>query len=143
VKTKIHSRRIAWLALLAMLFSAASPTLAAAVLEHEPAALGQMLGLPAAPAAAADESDAAEHAHHHAAHTSDGSDDGHDAPAHAKHGIYCSFCLNPSSVATIAAAPAVVCVLSLSFDLAAPSASSPHVPSVITHYRSRAPPLVS
>ena len=140
MKSLTHSRRTAWLALLAMLFSAASPTLAAAVLKHEPVALGQILGLPAAPA---DTDNGADHAHHHAAHTSDASDDGHDAPAHAKHGVYCSFCLNPSSLATIAAAPSAVCVLSLSFDLSATAANSPHVPSVVTHYRSRAPPAVS
>src|SRR5688500_7795181 len=51
----IGRRRTAWLALFAMLFSAVSPALAAAFLGDRPAALGQMLGIPAPSAASGSE----------------------------------------------------------------------------------------
>ena len=103
----IHSRSIAWLALLATLFSAASPTFAAAIFAHEPAALRQMLGLPSTPVAACRGRATVRNTPIITpAYANDGSSGDHDGPGHATHGIYCSFCLNASSVATIAAAPA-------------------------------------
>jgi len=137
----IHSRSIAWLALLATLFSAASPTFAAAIFAHEPAALRQMLGLPSTPVVPAAAEHSPEHADHTPAYANDGSSGDHDGPEHATHGIYCSFCLNAGSVATLAAAPGSLCLLRLTFDIAAPAKRSPHFPVVIPQYRSRAPPF--
>jgi hypothetical protein len=142
----MHSRLIAWIALFATLFSAASPTLAAALLSHEPAALARMLGLP--PAAAAD-ADAAKHAHHahqtheeahHETAPQQNTDGGNTHPAH---GIYCSLCLNPSSIATIAPAPVSIAVLNLEYHVSPPALPAARDAAFHPLYRSRAPPRVS
>ena len=148
-------RLIAWIALFATLFSAASPTLAAAVLSHESAALARMLGIPAAAAA---DREAGDHAHvthdghdtpapHHShdghhgtAH--DDSDDG-SSQSHAAHGIHCSLCLNPSSIATIAPASVSIPALSLEYHVPSPTLSAPRYAAFHPLYRSRAPPRVS
>jgi len=134
-------RFIAWLSLLATLYSAASPTLVAIFLGNTPAALGQMLGIPAASA----DSPAADdcHSEHDAGPKNDASASGTPQPAHQAHGIYCSLCLNPSSIATIAVAPVSVWVLALAFDVARPESAAGLFSSFFPLYRSRAPPAAS
>jgi hypothetical protein len=132
-------RAIAWLALLATLFSAASPTLAAVLLADKPAALGQMLGLPSAATVAQDHSG---HAEHDAAHSEDAASTEHD-DSHQAHGVYCSLCLNPSSLATVAPLPPSLWVLGLEFDLASPQPQQTRSASSHPLYRSRAPPAKS
>jgi hypothetical protein len=133
-------RLYAWMSVFVTLFSAVSPALAAAVLADRPAALGQMLGLPA-PAAAE-----AHHGAGHAGHHGDPDEHGaapapsDDDTAHRAHGIYCSFCLNATSTVAIGAAPPAVLLHSVpSFTPAAerecPAAAASH-----PFFRSRAPP---
>jgi hypothetical protein len=129
-------RLYAWLSVFFTLFSAVSPALAAAVLADRPAALGQMLGLPAP--AAADEPQGIEHTGHHGHGVAPApSDEGTD---HRAHGIYCSFCLNATSTVAIATAPPALVlhsVTSLAPDAqrACPAAAAFH-----PFFRSRAPP---
>ena len=136
-------RLIAWIALFATLFSAASPTLAAALLSHEPTALARILGLPDAPAA----DDAADHAHHaHEGHhetASQESSNGGSTQSHPAHGIYCSLCLNPSSIATIAPASVAIAVLHLEYHVASQALPAARDAAFHPLYRSRAPPRVS
>ena len=137
----MRSRLVAWLALLTTLFSAASPTFAAALLPHEPAALARMLGIPAA---AAQPAVADEHAHHGAHHAPTHESSGGDKePDHAAHGVYCTFCLNPSSIATIAAAPVAAIVLDLKFGVSSVDTQTARSTPFHPPYRSRAPPRVS
>ena len=135
-------RFIAWLTLFATLYSAASPTLAAVFFADTPAVLGQLLGIPAAAnSTAADQ--CASHSEHHAAPAQTNPSPGAPQPAHAAHGIYCSFCLNPSSIATIAAAPVALSVLSLAVDVAPPESPAKHFSFSFPLYRSRAPPVAA
>jgi hypothetical protein len=136
----IRLRPIAWAALLATLFSAASPTLAAWVLSSTPAALGQMLRIPATAF------DAHLPQHHdglgasgadHADHSSDAR---HEDGSHQSHSVHCSLCLNPSSLATVAPLPPSLWLLGLEFDIVEPQPqANPSAPSYPL-YRSRAPP---
>jgi hypothetical protein len=133
-----RSRFIAWVSLLATLFSAVSPAIAATLLTDQPAALAQLLGIPPVPQASPEDEHAAHGAHHH-----DGSDSkpGGGAP-HTGHGIYCSFCLNASSTLALSAPlPLVVVATLASNDLAD---EPQHVFTTAFHplYRSRAPPLL-
>ena len=134
-------RLVAWITLVATLFSAASPTLAAALLRDRPDALRQMLGLPSAPAHGPHADEHAHHGQHHGALV-DESTDTDKEPSHASHGIYCTFCLNPTSVAAIAAAPVTVAAVYQassveSTRLPAPRSVPPYPP-----FRSRAPPSI-
>jgi hypothetical protein len=133
---------IAWIALFAMFFSAASPVFAAVVLADNSAAFAKMLGLPAAPEPAAEGEDFAHHGHHGAA-AGDHSGGIHESPEHAAHGIYCSFCLNPGSVAAVAPAAVAAAILTLAFDIAAPATRTGYYSRFIAPYRSRAPPASS
>lgn len=136
-------RLAAWITLLATLFSAASPTLAAVLLQN-PAALGQMLGVPVTTTLRPDTDELAHHAAHHTERHALPADEDRDTetePVHAAHGIYCSFCLNPTSVATIAASSVTVAAaLYLVSSVKLPELSAQ--PSAASHppYRSRAPP---
>jgi hypothetical protein len=136
----IRLRSIAWAALLATLFSAASPTLAALILSDKPAALGQMLGIPAAASEAHVSQDHSEHDGHGAAQSDPAGDADHDDGSHQAHGIHCSLCLNPSSLATVAPPPPSLPLLGLEFDLVQPQPQP--TPSARSYplYRSRAPP---
>jgi len=134
-------RFIAWLTLFATLYSAASPTLAAVFFADTPAVLGQLLGIPAAAANSTAADQCASHSEHHAAPAQTNPSPGAPQPAHAAHGIYCSFCLNPSSIATIAAAPVALSVLSLAVDVAPPESPARLFSSSFPLYRSRAPPV--
>jgi hypothetical protein len=156
----------------ATLFSAASPTLAAFVLSDRPAALGQMLGLPAGSFRAADEQDHASHADHERWHHesvadahhdgatghsesadntspdasgghADTAGDAHHDGSHQSHGVYCSLCLNPSSLSTVAPLPPALWLLGRQFDLARPEPHPTPSASFLPHYRSRAPPATS
>ena len=128
--TRKRIRAIAWLSLVATLFSAVSPAIAGVLLAQQPRALARMLGIPAA-------EEAPSHASHHV------HDEGVPQPEelpHRNHGIYCSFCLNASSTLAVASAAASVV-------FAAPAVAPPAVgarPSFITafhpFFRSRAPP---
>ena len=106
---------VARIALFAMLFSVASPTLAATLFAHRADVAARILGLgPVAPGSVhkaipqdhpAADGDHAAHAsptHEH--------DAGHESDSeHTAHGIYCSFCLTSSSVvALVGSAPPAV-----------------------------------
>jgi hypothetical protein len=128
--TRRRIRAIAWLSLVATLFSAVSPAIAGVLLAEQPRALARMLGIPVAEPAP---SHTAHHAHDH------GVPEPAQAP-HSNHGIYCSFCLHASSTLAVtgAAAPGA---------FAAPETGPLVVesrPVVITafhpFFRSRAPP---
>jgi hypothetical protein len=136
-------RLYAWLSVFATLFSAVSPGLAAAVLADRPAALGQMLGLPAQPRAD-------EHLHHsvdHAAHHGEAGE--HDAnpptpddgAAHDAHGIYCSFCLSASSTVALGILPPALAVLSLESSALVIERPRPAAVAFHPFFRSRAPPF--
>jgi hypothetical protein len=136
-----RSKRIAWISLLATLFGAVSPAFAAFILAERPAALRQMLGLPGVEQVAFEADDCSEHIHHHAAiESKNDSGADHDGSRHASHGIYCSFCLNPGSVAGIAPAPVSISILSLAFDISVPAAKAGYLSGFVPLYRSRAPP---
>jgi hypothetical protein len=138
----IRPRSIAWLTLLAMLFSAASPALAAYILADRPAALGQMLGLPAAKSGAADSEDHRAHVEHGGGQSESAGDAHHD-DSHQSHSLYCSLCLNPSSLASVAPLPPSLWLLGLEFDLAQPEPHPSPSGSFLPLYRSRAPPVTS
>ncbi|MGZ5231211.1 MAG: DUF2946 family protein, partial [Burkholderiales bacterium] len=93
MQSATRSRHIAWATLVAMLFSAMSPGIAATLLSDQSAALSQLLGIPPSSHEPALESHSA-HAAHHGARSAPKS---HDRPAHKSHDIYCSFCLNATS----------------------------------------------
>jgi hypothetical protein len=139
IRSNMHSRFIACVTLVATLFSAISPGLAATLLTHNPAALSQILGLPAAPEAAFGHHDG----DHHAAIQHRGHSQPRDsAPRHA-HDIYCSFCLNATSTLAVSACPATPVFLTLAYDVIA--VEQPHTFTTAFHplYRSRAPPSLS
>lgn len=142
-RSKRRSRALAaaWLALLAVVYAALSPTLAAAVLADRPAALARMLGLPHEATAAAAHDEHAGHAEHaeHAAHSSQPAPSDDDA-AHYAHGVYCSLCLNPGSTAALLAPPPAhhLAPITATAAIALPPALS----AAAAHpwFRSRAPP---
>jgi hypothetical protein len=134
-------RFIAWITLVATLFSTASPTLAAALLRDRPDALRQMLGLPSATAQGPHADEHAHHRQHHGALV-DESTDTDEKPSHASHGIYCAFCLNPTSVAAIAAKPAAMAAV---YQASSVESTRPLAPRSVQSYppfRSRAPPSI-
>jgi len=108
---------IASIALAAMLFSAVSPAIAAALFSGRAEILGRMLAIPtAAPSAVAPqgtslEDDGCPHepvaATHertvHSGHHGNAGHESHDDSDHATHGIFCSFCLSPGSAVTLPA----------------------------------------
>jgi hypothetical protein len=102
-------RRIALIALFAMLFSALSPAMAAALFADRPEILRHMLALPApAPVEAVAHDDGCPHEAAPSAQHGQSTHDAPDGSDHAKHGIFCSLCLTASSVVTLAAATGVV-----------------------------------
>jgi hypothetical protein len=130
-----------------------------------------MLGLPAGSSGAANVQDHAIHVDHDGRH-SDGSVDthpdgaigrsesagdtghgviGHSGSAgdaqhdgsHESHGVYCSLCLNPSSLATVAPLPPALWLLGLEFDLAQAEPHPAPFAAFLPLYRSRAPPAGS
>lgn len=120
--TASSRRRVACVALAALLFSAVSPALAALLFAGHGEVLGRLLGLPAVSvpaadavpegiichdetAAAASEQPAADASHHaDAGHESD------EGSGHAAHGTFCSFCLSPGATAALPAPTAVAVV---------------------------------
>jgi hypothetical protein len=137
--SNMHSRLIAWVTLVATLFSAISPGLAATLLTHNPAALSQILGIPAAPQAAVARQDGEHHpAIQHRGH----SQPQHNAPRHA-HDIYCSFCLNATSTLALSACPATLVFLTLAYEVLALEQPQTFTTAFHPLYRSRAPPLAS
>jgi hypothetical protein len=148
-RSKRRSRALAsaWIALVAVVYAALSPTLAAGVLREHPAALARMLGLPLDATAASAHDGHAAHGGHggHAAHAAH-----QPAPVqpadhrtHYAHGIYCSFCLNAGSTVALLAPPlthdAVAIVASAAIAQEPQSAAA----SVYPYFRSRAPPRAS
>ncbi|MDB5864584.1 MAG: hypothetical protein JWO70_2390 [Betaproteobacteria bacterium] len=136
-------RLYAWLSVFITLFSAVSPGLAAVVLTDRPAALGQMLGLPAPPRAAQHQHHSVDHA---ARHGEAGEHDANlpppdDGAAHDAHGIYCSFCLSASSTVALGILPPALAVLSMESSALVIERARP--PAVAFHpfFRSRAPPF--
>jgi hypothetical protein len=133
----------AWAALAAVVFSALSPALAAAMLHDRPAALGQMLGIPEPAPEPQTSHDVVEHAAHHghAMHDGAATPPEHDGSARHAHGIYCSFCLNASSTAAVLAVPVLPVFAKLgSIAIAAEPLALATAPSY-PWFRSRAPPL--
>lgn len=127
--------------MLAVVYAALSPTLAAAVLSDRPEALARMLGLPHQPAAASEHDEHAMHGMHagHAAHQPAPAQPDDDA-RHYAHGIYCSFCLNAgSTVALLAPALLHDLVATVSTETIAFS-PRPAAAAVYPYFRSRAPP---
>jgi hypothetical protein len=131
-----RSRLIAWVALLATLFSAVSPAFAAALLSDQPAALAQMLGIPPAPQIPA-EGDHSAHAMHHHYGADSKANDG--AP-HKNHGIYCSLCLNASSTVAVAGLPAPIVIATLASNVSAAESQHGFITAFRPLFRSRAPP---
>jgi hypothetical protein len=134
-------RFLAWITLAATLYGAASPLLAALFLANTPAALGEMLGIPAPAAMSMAAEDCASHPEHDTAPAQNGP--GAPQSGHERHGIHCSLCLNPNSVATIALAPVAFSFLSLAFDVVQPAPAGRRFASFLPLYRSRAPPAAS
>jgi hypothetical protein len=148
----IRLRSIAWLTLLATLFSAVSPALAALILADKPAALGQMLGLPGGTSSTSSVEDNRGRTEHGAAHSGLAADAHHDGAqsetagddgTHQSHGIYCSLCLNPSSLATVAPLPPSLWLLGLEPHLEQAHPQPTRSASFLPLYHSRAPPVTS
>jgi len=137
---KQFRRSTAWITLLAMLFSAVSPALAAGVFSNQPAIAGQILGIPAAPVQLAHEDECANETGHHG--DTGGSAPTHDSVPHQGHGIYCSFCLSASSTLTLPGAPTALNIATLSFDVSPPQLQRAFAAAFVAVYRSRAPPLI-
>lgn len=132
-----RTRRLpAWIALVALVFAAVSPALAAALFADRPEISARILGLPAAPAPqqAADCHDEAgpaaprEHEDH----------EEHDH--HASHGVFCSFCLVASSLLTLPSAPGLTLEPPASGSVADEPAAAPRVARRTAGYQPRGPP---
>jgi hypothetical protein len=130
-----------------------------------------MLGLPAGSSSAANVHDHAIHIDHDGRHSESSGDTqpygaiGHSESAgdadhgvighsesvgdaqhdssHQSHGVYCSLCLNPSSLATVAPLPPALWLLGLEFDLARSEPHSAPFALFLPLYRARAPPAGS
>jgi hypothetical protein len=116
----VRRRLIAWTALVAVLYSAVSPAIAAVLFADRPDLLGRMLRMPEAAqrAASPQQQDHGDHERPYLCHEDAGNGDSlahpggdtgsgsHDDSGHAAHGILCSFCLTSSSVVTLPGAPA-------------------------------------
>ena len=95
-------KRTACIALLAMLFGAVSPAMAALLFADRPQMLRRMLALPAPVAAEARAvDDGCPHEAAQGAHHGPSNHDSTDGADHAAHGIFCSLCLTASSVVTL------------------------------------------
>jgi hypothetical protein len=132
-------RRVVWLALAAMLFSAISPAIAGLALRGHAGALAQMLGIPAQSAMHHDVG--CPHGAASEEHQSQSS--GPAGSHHGSHGIYCSLCLNPGSIAAIGIPACSTAVLTLAFELLATELRADPVSSFVAAYRSRGPPHTS
>jgi hypothetical protein len=141
----------AWAALLAMVFSALSPALAAAALRDRPAALGQMLGIPGTAQAALAHDDGCDHGVHAPAHDAHHDGVAHestpptapdDGSAHRAHGIYCSFCLNASATAAVLVAPALFAIAASGSAAVVTEPAGRASAASYPFFRSRAPPSV-
>ncbi len=139
-RSRRRSRTLAgaWIALVAVVYAALSPTLAAGMLSDRPAALARMLGLPHPPAAASEHDEHAMHAAHAAHRSAPAQPDG-DAQ-HFAHGIYCSFCLNAGSTVALVAKPLVHDVAAIAASQTVAPSPRPAAAAVHPYFRSRAPP---
>ena len=133
-------RSTAWITLLAMLFSAASPALAAGLFSNQPAIAGQILGIPAASAQPSHDDDCANDTGHHG--DAGGSGSTHDNAQHKAHGIYCSFCLNAGSTVTVPGTVPALGIATLTFDVSEPQLQRTFQAAFVAVYRSRAPPII-
>ena len=133
-------RSTAWMTLLAMLFSAVSPAVAAGLFSNQPEIARQILGIPAAPVQPVHEEACANEAGHHG--DTGGAGSTHDSAPHKAHGIYCSFCLNSGSTVTLSGATAALVIATLSFDISPPQLQLAFRTAFLAVYRSRAPPLI-
>jgi len=97
-------KRTACVVLFAMLFSALSPAMAAAIFSDRPEILRHMLALPApAPVAADARDDGCPHEAAQSTHHGQSGTDTRGGDEHAVHGVFCSLCLTASSVVTLLA----------------------------------------
>lgn len=141
---------IAWMAAALLLFSALSPSMAAALFSERPDVMARVLGVPAphaVAAAAPDHADGCEHespAAVTASHHGEGGVPPGDAPAHAAHGTYCSFCLAASAGVTLPGVPAAMVALVMGMADAVPlqfDHAPPQRPP--SNQQARAPPSPS
>ncbi len=124
-------RLTAWIALFAMLFSAVSPAIAAALFRDRADILGRMLAIPAVvehgppPQAVLAEHDGCPHESaadagreqlSHSAHHGNTGHESHDGSEHAAHGTFCSFCLSPGSTVTLPASTAAASEVTAAID---------------------------
>jgi hypothetical protein len=134
--TRKHRRLIAWLSLIATLFSAVSPAMAAALLSDRSAALAQMLAIPAAGETPL------QHVHaEHATHDHEGTPAPEQSP-HTDHALYCSLCLNASSTVAMPAAPVAVALATAASAIVARTTQQSFITSFQPFFRSRAPPAL-
>jgi hypothetical protein len=139
MQSATRSRHIAWATLVAMLFSAVSPGIAATLLSDQPAALAHLLGIPT-PSHEPALADRSAHSAHHSAHSAPES---HDRPAHKGHDIYCSLCLNATSTVALSMSPASLCVLVVEVRARPTQSQNVLTAAFRPLYRSRAPPSFS
>ena len=143
--------------MVAMLFGAVSPALAAALFPHRPDILGRMLAIPGAVAHAApqaeavaeddgcpheSEADAAHGQSSHTAHHGSSGGESHDDTEHVAHGLFCSFCLTANSVVTLLSAePAPLAIAVTGTDVAgAPEQQLAQATPAL--HRARGPPAL-
>jgi hypothetical protein len=148
---------IAWTALVAVLYSAVSPAIAAVLFADRPDVLGRMLRMPEAAQQAAfpQQQDHGDHERPYLCHEDAGNGDSlahprgdtgsgsHDDSEHAAHGIFCSFCLTSSSVVTLPAADSASSVMTVKAAGFVPAGDDRQPASLVSGTRhSRDPPAV-
>jgi hypothetical protein len=116
-----RSRLVAWIALAAMLFSAVSPALAAALFAERPDVLRRILALPPAAAAVFEVHLPQDDCHEpgtqdreldaHSGHHGAAGGASHEGDEHAAHGVFCSFCLTPGATLSLPGAQAAAWAL--------------------------------
>ena len=145
----LKSRRVALALLVAMLFGAVSPAIAAALFAGRSEILGRMLAIPAAapmavaPQEASLDDDGCPHepvaaTHEKTAHSGHHGNAGHESHGdteHAAHGIFCSFCLSPSATVTLPAPAASVWVVTIATVVFLPAGHEQRPAGVLTTSR--------
>lgn len=150
-------KSIAAIALAAIAFAAVSPAIAAALFSGRAEILGRMLGIPVASQATAVPQDpglrhdgspheSGDHAAHGEAHSGHHASSNHDSQGdsqHAAHGIFCSFCLTPSSTVTLLEAAAGTWEVTRPIDTFIPAEREQRAAGVLpsTHHP-RDPPVI-
>jgi hypothetical protein len=151
-----HRRTTAWIALVAMLFGAVSPLIAATLFRDQPGVAARILGAPLAAESAAEQVErlideiachyepAGDTRHRPSTgdrHGPSTHHDTHDESKHAAHAVFCSFCLPASAGFALPAAAALPPVSGAeSYGLAGPAR---HAAQATPHlHRVRGPPAL-